>query len=138
MTNYRFSQTNWKQLVFFSLFPVLMFFVLKEFVAIGWAMLIAILLGVIVQFLFGRYLASVVEFREDHLLLKAGPLREEVIVNYEDIRKASFRRDRILTFYVFTKDKKIKLPPPPRLEKAEELFQWLRTKNTAMLIDFNK
>lgn len=135
MVRYKFTQADWKQVVLFSIIPVLFFRALQNYFSTGWAMLATLVAGLLFVFLLGNLFIAVVEFKDEFLLLKNGFFRKEVKVNYSEINKATFTHDRFLNFYIYTAGNKLKLPTPARLNKAEELFNWLRIQNPAMQVE---
>jgi len=79
---------------------------------------------------------TVVTFQDSFLQLKRGLFRKDVKINYADINKITFTYDRLLNLWIYTPDLKVKIPPPSnKLDKAEELFSWLKTKNTAIKVE---
>jgi len=58
---------------------------------------------------------------------------------YADIQSISFAYNTYLDLWIYTAANKIKFPPPSnKLNKAEELFSWLHTKNPAIKFEITK
>jgi len=139
MTKYRFTQNNWRSLLLYLLFPVPVLRILQNYLSSGAAMLIGIALLAVLFILLGKYVDSVVEFKEVFLLFRKGFGCKEVKINYADIKKINFSHDRFLELWIYTAENKIKIPPPSnKLEKAQELFTWLKDQNPAIEIEISK
>lgn len=138
MTKFKYTQADWKSSFLFVGVPFLFYRILQNYIGVVTAMLVGFGIGIILFFLLGRYFISVVEFKETYLLLKNGAFRKDIKVSYSEINRRSFSYDRLLNFYIYTADNTIKLPPPTKLDKAEELFQWLGTKNPAIKMEITK
>jgi len=139
MTKRKFTQVGWMP---FILMPVFSNFLLRFFQTYfntGIAMLISIGLMVLLIILVSKLFLTVVTFKDSFLQLKKGLFRKEIKINYADINKITFTYNRFLDLWIYTADSKIKIPPPSnKLEKAKELFAWLRTKNPGIIVDIIK
>lgn len=137
-TSFKFTQADWTSFAFFAFFHIILYNVLRSYFDIGMAMLIGFGVGVSLQFFFRKYFISVVEFKETFLQLEKGLNNQKVEIQYSEISKISFSYNRFLNLQIVTLSGKIELPPPARLEKAEELFQWLVTKNPAIEMEVRR
>ena len=127
MSKFKYSQANWKALVLIGVISYALLKILEIYFASGTAMLLGIVIVIILISLLGKYFISVVEFNDTYFVLKEA-FKKEIQVPYSHINKITFFYGRFLNLYVYTTDNKFKLPPPARLQKAEELYNWLGTK----------
>lgn len=132
MKTFKHAQTDWKLFLLFPVIPVLFYRILHDNLGNGAAILIGIAIGALCFLLLSKYFTSVVTYKDTYLLLNKGRFKEEIKVNYSDIKAISFSYDKFMNLYIYTADKEVKLPPPLRVDRAEELFQWLSTKNPAI------
>ena len=131
MAPYKFTQINWK-LSFILIFPVLLFQLMQDYFGFGWAMLLAILIGLVLGFITIKFFKSVVEFRDSYLLVQKGYFGKTEKIPYAELEKLTYSNaTRFIKFNLYTNGIQIELPPPPRFAQAKELFAWLHVKNPA-------
>ncbi|WP_224998994.1 hypothetical protein [Cesiribacter sp. SM1] len=141
-TSYKFTKADWKPGIIFTFIGVVCFHVLMSYFSYGMAMLITISVGIgfIISFqiLFGKYFNSVVEFKETYIIQKKGLNNQVVKIYYSEIRKISFSYNRFMMLQIVAVGSKIKFPLPTKIDKVEELFQWLATKNPAIEMEIKR
>ncbi|KAA5548355.1 hypothetical protein [Adhaeribacter rhizoryzae] len=132
MTRFKFSKGNWKTFFLFIILNSLIVSYLQSQFEFGMVALMDAGIITILFLFFRQYFTifdSVVGFQDSFLLLKEGLFKKEVRVNYSEISKMVFTHNKALKLWVYVDNKKVELPSPHRVGKAEELFQWLATKN---------
>jgi len=126
-------------LLLYLLFPVPVLRFLQNYFSSSAAMSIGIALLAVLFIFMGKYLDSVVEFKEIFLLFRKGLGSKEVAIKYADIKKINFSHKRFLELWIYTAENKIKIPPPSnKLGKVQELFTWLKDQNPAIEIEISK
>ena len=137
MTKFKYSQADWKASILIGVISSSMFPIFGTYFGGIMLMLLSVGSTVIIISLISKYFISVVEFNDTYFVLKEA-FKKEIKVPYSNIIKITFSNDRFLNLFVYTTDYKFKLPPPARLPKAEELFNWLRTKNLDIQVEILK
>lgn len=137
MTKFEYSQVDWKALVLIGVVSGALFRFFQTYFGGGILILLGFGFTIILIGLISKYFESVVEFHDTYFVLKEA-FKKEIQVPYSHVNKLTFFYGRFLNLYVYTADNKFKLPPPARLQKAEELFNWLETKNLGIQVEILK
>ena len=140
MINFKFTQTDLLKSIFIF---VIASNILANLFQMAFSKEIAMLLGnglgtILLFWLIKKYFFSSVEFHETYLRLNKDRFRKEVEINYSEINKITFSYKRGLNLFTNTTNTSIRLPSPVRLNKAEELFAWLKTKNPNLEVEITK
>jgi hypothetical protein len=134
---FRFLQMDFKYTIIETIIAFILYKALQDYVSFIMALVIVIPASLMILYLMGHRLYNVSEFREESLVLKE-PFKKEKQIEYGAITKATFTYGQFVSFHVYIGDTKIKLPSPGRLQKAEEVLTWLKTKNPNVVTEVLK
>lgn len=127
MTNFVFKEYGWAASLLPGFSAGIFFSISNNYLGLLAALLVAVTITFLIVSLSNRFVLSKVMFDNSSLKRKKAFSNHIDVIEYADINRMSYNYTRMQPFYIHTDHKKIKLPSPGSLKRAQELFSWINS-----------